>query len=135
MPVERISKGFRDLSLTFKRNPLNQDLISIKNETAISRSIRNLILTQKGERFFNPNLGSNISNLLFESMSPIITDQIRDEILSTVRTYEPRVELGDDGVVITPDYEGNSYNITIKYKVIGIVPEIQEISFVLRPTR
>lgn len=135
MPVERISKGFRDLSLTFKRNPLNQDLISIKNETAISRSIRNLILTQKGERFFNPNLGSNISNLLFESMSPIITDQIRDEILSTVRTYEPRVELRDDGVVITPDYEGNSYNITIKYKVIGIVPEIQEISFVLRPTR
>lgn len=136
MPVERTSKGFRDLSLSFKRNPLNKDLISIKNESAIARSVRNLILTQKGERFFNSNLGSNVSRLLFENITPFVADQIKSEILSTLKIYEPRVEIvSDNDVTVAPNYDNNEYNITIKYNIIGIVPGAQELSFVLKSTK
>ncbi len=65
MPLERISKGFKDLSMTFQVNPINYDLIALKNETAIARSVRNLVLTYPGERFFNENLGSKVSRSLF----------------------------------------------------------------------
>ena len=71
MPLERISKKFIDISMSFQNNPLNFDLISIKNETAIARSVRNLVLTANGERFFNQNLGSGISRALFENIDYI----------------------------------------------------------------
>ena len=80
MPVERISKGFKDISLSLKVNPLNSDLIAIKNETAIARSIRNLILTDNGEKFFNPNLGSGVSGLLFEPITQLTASSIRTEL-------------------------------------------------------
>jgi phage baseplate assembly protein W len=110
MPVERTSKGFKDVSLTFKRNPLNKDIVSltfkrnplnkdmlsVTNETAISRAVRNLILTKKGERFFDLEFGTNVSNLLFENIGPFAADSIRDEIISAIRNYEPRVEIVND---------------------------------------
>ena len=65
MPVERVSKTFKDISASFKVNPLNEDLIAVKNETAIARSVRNLIMTAQGERFFNPILGSQVSTLIY----------------------------------------------------------------------
>ena len=133
MPVERISQGFRDLSLTFKSNPLNQDLIILKNETAIARALRNLVMTFTGERFFNPELGSNVSRLLFENMSEVVSDLIRDEIRSTIITYEPRVNLDD--VIVNPNYDNNEYNITIRYTIIGIDALQQQLSFVLLATR
>ncbi len=68
MPVERLSRGFKDISFAFQTNPLNDDLITIKNETAIARSVRNLVFTLPGERFFNQNLGSKISRALFENI-------------------------------------------------------------------
>lgn len=133
MPIERVSKGFKDLSMSFQVNPLNYDLIALKNESAIARSVRNLVLTQPGERFFNENLGSAISASLFENMDDMSASVIRDEIRSTITNYEPRVQLID--VIVSPNYDNNEFNVTIQYKIIGIDALPQQLSFALSPTR
>jgi len=133
MPVERISKGFKDLSLSFKLNPINLDLIAIKNETAIARSIRNLVLTYPGERFFNPYLGSKVSRSLFENMDVGTASIIKEEIQLTIENYEPRVKLIK--VDCIPDYDNNNYNVTVTYNIIGIDLDPQQLSFALQPTR
>ncbi len=133
MPLERVSKGFKDLSMSFEVNPINLDLIAVKNETAIARSIRNLILTYPGERFFNPNLGSEIGKSLFENLSSYSASSIKEEIQITIENYEPRVELVK--VIVKPDYDNNTFNVTITYEIIGIEASPQELSFALEPTR
>lgn len=133
MPLERVSKGFKDLSMTFQVNPLNYDLIALKNESAIARSVRNLVLTQPGERFFNENLGSGISKSLFENLDEISASIIRDEIRNTINNYEPRVNLID--VIVSPNYDENEFNVTIQYKIVGIDVLPQQLSFALQPTR
>jgi len=133
MPVERISKGFKDLSLSFKINPINLDLIAIKNETAISRSIRNLVLTYPGERFFNPYLGSKVSRSLFENMDVGTASIIKEEIELTIENYEPRVKVIK--VEVIPDYDNNTYNVTVTYNIVGIDLDPQQLSFALQPTR
>ena len=133
MPIERVSKGFKDLSMSFQVNPLNYDLIALKNESAIARSVRNLVLTQPGERFFNERLGSAISASLFENMDDMSTSVIRDEIRSTITNYEPRVQLIN--VNVSPNYDNNEFNVTIQYKIIGIDVLPQQLSFALSPTR
>lgn len=133
MPIERVSKGFKDLSMSFQANPLNYDLIALKNESAIARSVRNLVLTQPGERFFNENLGSAISASLFENMDDMSASVIRDEIRSTIANYEPRVRLID--VIVSPNYDNNEFNVTIQYKIVGIDVLPQQLSFALSPTR
>ena len=90
MPVERISRGFKDISMSFQINPINSDTIAVKNEPAISRSIRNLVLTNPGERFFNPKLGSRISVILFDNADDISAAALREEIEETISVYEPR---------------------------------------------
>jgi phage baseplate assembly protein W len=133
MPAERISKSFKDISLSFQVNPLNYDLIAIKNETAIARSLRNLVLTQPGERFFNQNLGSRINQSLFEMLDEISASVIRDEIKNTIENYEPRVSLID--VEVTPNDENYEFNVTIKYYIVGADVLPQQLSFALQPTR
>lgn len=133
MPLERISKGFKDLSMTFQTNPLNNDLIALKNESAIARSIRNLVLTIPGERFFNQNLGSNINQSLFENIDEISASIIRDEIKNTIQNYEPRIDLVD--VEVNPNYDINEFNVTINYRIVGIDALGQQLSFALQPTR
>jgi phage baseplate assembly protein W len=133
MPIERVSKGFKDLSMSFQVNPLNYDLIALKNESAIARSVRNLVLTQPGERFFNERLGSSISASLFENMDDMSASVIRDEIRSTIASYEPRVQLIN--VIVSPNYDNNEFNVTIQYKIIGIDVLPQQLSFALSPTR
>ena len=133
MPVERISKGFKDLSMTFQVNPINYDLIALKNETAIARSIRNLVFTYPGEKFFNENLGSKVSRSLFENMDEISASIIKDEIENTIKNYEPRVNL--IGVVVAPNYDNNEFNVTITYSIVGIDALPQQLSFALQPTR
>jgi len=133
MPVERLSRGFKDISMSFKTNPLNNDLISIKNETAIARSVRNLILTSPGERFFNENLGSQVSKSLFENMDEITASVIKDEIENTINNYEPRVDL--ISVKVSPNYDYNEFNVTIEYYIVGIDVLPQQLTFALQPTR
>ncbi len=133
MPLERISKGFKDISMTFQVNPLNYDLIGLKNESAIARSVRNLVFTIPGERFFNENLGSKVSRSLFENMDEISSSVIQDEITNTINNYEPRVNLID--VDVSPNYDENEFNVTINYRIVGIDVLPQQLSFALHPTR
>jgi phage baseplate assembly protein W len=133
MPLERVSQGFRDISMTFQNNPLNSDLIVLKNETAIARSIRNIVFTLPGEKFFNENFGSEVSRSLFELVNEISASNIRDEIALSIVNYEPRVKL--ISVDVIPDYDNNSLNVTIIYNIIGIDVQAQQLEFVLQPTR
>ena len=133
MPVQRRRQGFLDLSASFQNNPLSNDLITLKNENAIARSVRNLILTTQGERPFQPVLGSNVNNLLFENMDKLTAAALKDEIRNTIENYEPRVEIEE--IIVDPNFENNEFNVTIQYYIVGIdVPE-QELSFVLESTR
>jgi phage baseplate assembly protein W len=133
MPLERVSQGFKDISMTFQINPLNSDLIAIKNETAIARSIKNIVFTLPGEKFFNQNFGSNVSKTLFENVDDISASIIVDEIKQSIRNYEPRVNLID--VRAYPDYDNNSFDVTIIYEIIGADVPAQQLQFVLQPTR
>jgi len=133
MPLERVSKAFKDISLSLQSNPLNFDLIAVKNETAISRSIRNLVYTVPGEKFFNQNIGCKISQSLFENIDQISASVIKDEITNTIENYEPRVDLID--VDVSPNYENNEFNVTIRYFIVGIDTLPQQLSFALLPTR
>ena len=133
MPVQRISKSFKDISMSFQVNPLTNDLIAIKNTTAIARSLRNLVLTTPGERFFNESLGSQVNNLLFENVDDITAMSVRSEIISVIENYEPRVKL----IRVSVNANIDSYNmdVLIVYEVVGIDIPPQELSFVLIPTR
>jgi hypothetical protein len=133
MPSERVSKSFKDLSMSFQISPLNYDIIAIKNETAIARSVRNLVLTLPGERFFNQNLGSNVTNSLFENINSISASVIKSEIENTIQNYEPRVNLMN--VNVSPDYDNNNFNVTIEYEIVGIDVLPQQLSFALQQTR
>ena len=133
MPVQRLSRGFKDLSASFQTNPLSNDLIALKNESAIARSVRNLVLTGQGERPFQPVLGTGLSRLLFENMDKLTASSIRSEIRTTIENYEPRVEINE--ILVEPDFEGNAFHVTLQYFIIGIdVPE-QDLTFALEPTR
>jgi len=133
MPLERVSQGFKDISMTFQSNPLSSDLIALRNENAIARSIRNIVFTLPGEKFFNENFGSNISRTLFENIDDISASTIADQIRQSIRNYEPRVEL--ISVDIYPDYDNNSFDAVIVYNVIGADVLPQQLEFVLQPTR
>ena len=118
MPLERISRGFKDISMSFQYNPLNNDLIALKNETAIARSVRNIVFTLPGEKFFDSNFGSRISSSLFENVDEISASIIRDEIRNSITNYEPRVELID--VQTTPDYDNASFDVLIQYRIMVV---------------
>ena len=133
MPVERVSRGFKDISMSFEVNPITDDIIGVKNDTAIARSIRNLVLTTPGERFFNEDLGSGVSEILFDNVDDISAAVIRDEIEQTINRFEPRVELED--VKVKGDPDNNEFNVTITYNIIGIDALPQQLNFALQPTR
>lgn len=133
MPLERVSQGFKDISMSFQTNPLNQDLIALKNETAIARSIRNIVFTLPGEKFFNPRFGSEVSAVLFENIDDISASIIKDQIENSIINYEKRVELIN--IKINPDFDNNTFNVTILYKIVGVDVPAQELQFVLQPTR
>ena len=132
MPQQRVSQSFKDISMSFETNPLNDDLIALKNSSAIARSIRNIVITQPGEKFFNPEFGSRVSESLFEIVDEVSTIAIRDEIRSSIINYEPRVNLLD--VLVNPNPDENEMNVTIKYEIVGIDIPPQQLDFVLLPT-
>ena len=133
MPVQRLSRGFKDLSASFQTNPLSNHLIALKNESAIARSVRNLVLTIQGERPFQPVLGTGVNNLLFDNMDKLTASAIRSELRTTIENYEPRVEINE--IIVEPDFERNAMDVTLQYFIIGMdVPE-QELTFALEPTR
>ena len=133
MPLERVSQGFKDISMTFQSNPLNEDLIALKNANAIARSVRNIVMTLPGEKFFNPSFGSRITESLFENIDNITATIIIDNIRESIENFEPRVDLLD--VQAFPNYDNNAFDVTIIYEIIGIEIPAQELQFVLQSSR
>ena len=133
MPLERVSPGFKDISMTFQANPLNSDLIGLKNENAIARSVRNIVFTLPGEKFFDEEFGSRISGSLFENIDDISASVIVDEITYSISRYEPRVRLLN--VEAFPDFDNNSFDVLIFYHIIGADVPPQELQFALQSTR
>ena len=133
MPVQRVSKPFKDISATFQTNPLNSDLIALKNENAISRSIRNLVLTVPGDKPFQPDLGSEVYESLFETLDQITASSVQQQIENTIIKYEPRVDLRD--VTVTANIPNNAFDVLIDYEIIGIEASRQQITFALELTR
>ena len=133
MPLERVSQGFKDISMTFQANPLNDDLIVLKNANAIARSVRNIVFTLPGEKFFNPSFGSRITESLFENIDDITATIIVDEIRESIQNYEPRVDLNN--VEAFPNYDNNSFDLVITYTIIGSEIPPQELQFVLQSNR
>ena len=133
MPLERVSPGFKDLSMTFQANPLNFDLIGLKNENAIARSVRNIVFTLPGEKFFDEEFGSRISASLFENIDDISATIIVDEITQSIERYEPSVDLIN--VEAFPNFDNNSFDVLIVYDIIGADVPAQELQFALQSTR
>ncbi len=133
MPLERVSPGFKDISMTFQANPLNMDLIALKDANAIARSVKNIVFTLPGERFFNEDFGSRISASLFENMDDITADEIVDEITESIENFEPRVKLIN--VEAFPDFDNNTFDVLIIYEILGADVPAQELQFALQSTR
>ena len=133
MPLERVEQGFKDISATFKIRPLNNDLLALKNSAAIARSLRNIVFTNRGEKFFNPDFGSDLKKSLFENLDEVTALTIKEEIEYTIVNYESRVDLLDLAVV--PDYDNNEYFVTIVYNIIGLDVTTQQLELVLLPSR
>lgn len=110
-PVEKTI--FADLDLAFNIHPVKKDLVLSTNTNAVKRTLKNLILTNHYERLFHPEIGSNVTKLLFEPMSPTVANYIETEIYNTIINYEPRVKL--ESIQVEGDDDYNGYNIIITY--------------------
>ncbi len=133
MPLQRTSLPFKDISLSFKRHPVTNDIIPLKNEDAIKRSVQNLVRIQLGEVFFNNLLGTRITGSLFELADGDYIDPIKTEIETTIGNFEPRVRLTDVKVESYPDR--NVLDIAIYYDIVGQNAPSQSVTFILEPTR
>ena len=133
MPAQRVSKRFKDLSMSFKYNPLSGDLIALKNENAIARAVRNIVLTTPGEKFFDPDFGSSVSEILFENVDDITAVSIQDEIRNCLNNYEPRVDLIN--VDVDPNFDENQFDVKITYRIVGIDIPPSQLEFALLPSR
>ena len=133
MPAQTFLQGFKDISLSFKKHPVTDDILVLNNEDAIKRSVQNLVRIQTGEVFFNHLLGSRISGSLFELASDDYVDPIQKEIETSIKNFEPRVTLTDVKFVSTPDE--NSIDVTIFYDIVGLNSPTQSVNFILEPTR
>ena len=133
MPAQRVSKSFKDISMSFKFNPLSGDLITLKNENAIARAVRNIVLTTPGEKFFDPDFGSSVGEILFENVDDITAISIQDEIKTCLGNYEPRVELID--VFVDPNFDANQFDVKITYRIVGVDIPPSQLEFALLPSR
>ena len=133
MPTQRVSKSFKDLSMSFKFNPFSGDLIALKNENAIARAVRNIVLTTPGEKLFDPDFGSSVGEILFENVDDITAVSIQDEIRNCLNNYEPRVDLVD--VNVDPNFDENQFDVKITYRIVGIDIPPSQLEFALLPSR
>jgi phage baseplate assembly protein W len=133
MAIKRISRSFKDISLSFEPHPITRDLPVLQNQTAIIRSIRNLVETIPNERFFNVNLGSNVRSSLFEFVDFGTASVIKDQIRNTISNYEPRVT--DVQVEVDSQPDSNSFEVTVIFDIIGQETPTQQFTFILEATR
>ena len=130
---QRVSRSFKDISLSFDPHPVTKDLPVLKNENAIRRSVRNLVQTIPGERFFNPLLGSSVYESLFDLYDFGVSTLIEEEIITTLENFEPRV--ANVQVQVDPRPDQNNFDVTIFFDIVGQELPPQEFSFILEATR
>ena len=137
MAITRISRAFKDISLSFKRHPVTNDIGVLKNADAIKRSVRNLVQTIPSERFFNSTLGSDVRDSLFENAPGFVdfgtASIIERQIQTTIENFEPRIDNLEINVNPRPD--SNEFEINVFFDIIGQTFPEQEFSFILKATR
>lgn len=131
--VQRISRAFKDISLSFDRHPVTNDILNIKNEDAIKKAVRNIVQTVPSERFFNPIFGSDVKTSLFEFVDFGTASQLEDQILVAIENYEPRIS--NIRVRVDPNADRNEFEIFISYNIVGQEVPPQQFSFILEATR
>ena len=124
---------FKDLSITFKKHPVNYDLVQVKDKAAIVQAITGLLLTRKGERPFQPELGCDVQDLLFEPLDFASAGTIKQEIRETINRYEPRISV--DEILCEPDFDNNGYNVELQYTITGRDDTPVAVEFILERTR
>lgn len=133
MAIQRISRSFKDISLSFVPHPVTKDLPILKNERAITRSIRNLVETIPTERFFNSLIGSNVRSSLFEFVDYGTASIVENQIKTTISNFEPRVN--NVKVEVDPQPDDNSFDVTVTFDIIGQEFPTQQFTFLLEATR
>jgi phage baseplate assembly protein W len=131
--ITRVSREFKDISLSFEPHPVTKDLPILKNERAIIRSVRNIVETIPTERFFNPDFGSEARSSLFENLDYAVLAIIEDQIKTSILEYEPRIE--NIQVLLEDNFDDNSLEITVIFNIIGQQVPTQEFTFILEATR
>lgn len=129
----RISRKFKDISLSFSRHPITNDLIALNNEDAIKKSVINLVRTRVGERFFNNLIGSSVEQSLFELQDPGSAIFLENEIETLLNNFEPRIRLNNISVKFPEDT--NDLLVRIEYDIVGQAFPSQNIEFLLLPSR
>ena len=126
-----ISKSFKDFSLTFEKNAVTNDILSLKNEAAIKESVKNIVLYNFYEKPFNPFFGGNIIGLLFENSTPTLELEVKNRISNSVEIYEPRVT----AVSVDVDFEEdrNQLDCRVNYLILGIRPKFDDVSVIFKP--
>ena len=127
------SRAFKDINLSFKRHPVTNDVVTIRDEDAIKRSVKNIIFTIVGEKPYSPNFGSKINDSLFELTTSLSQISISDQIISSLRNFEPRIDNIEASVSILAD--SHEMNCTIQYDIVGIPAPTQEVEVLLFPAR
>ena len=133
MAINRISRAFKDISLSFTPHPVTKDLTILKNENAIKKSVINLVQTIPSERFFNSVLGSEVRDSLFDFVDFGTASVIQDQILNTIENFEPRVD--DVSVEVEPRPDTNEFEVTVFFTIVGQETPVQEFTFILEATR
>ena len=133
MAINRISRAFKDISLSFEPHPVTKDLTILKNENAIKKSVRNLVQTIPTERFFNSILGSDVRDSLFDFVDFGTASAIQDQIEITIQNFEPRVE--NVVVEVEPRPDLNEFEVTVIFDIVGQELPTQEFTFILEATR
>jgi len=133
MAIKRISRSFKDISLSFEPHPVTKDLSILKNERAITRSIRNIVETIPNEKFFNSSFGSDVKSSLFDNIDFATIGVIENQIITSINNFEPRVE--NVKVDIDLDYDDNALEVLIVFDIIGQDIPTQEFTFILEATR
>jgi phage baseplate assembly protein W len=132
MPVA-VSRAFKDISLSFKRHPITNDIVLLRNEAAIKNAVINLVRTVNGERFFNFRIGTGLEGSLFELQIPEVKFNLENQITSLLVNFEPRIFLRSVSVRFPED--SNDLEVNVVYDIVGISVPTQDISFILQPTR
>ena len=131
----RSAKVYKDLNLNFTKHPVKRTLSPLTDVEAVKRSVRNLVMYNHYEKPFHPEIGSGVRDMLFENMTPFVSNTLRKLIEDTITNFEPRVRLARDGVSVNPNFDDNQYEVTIEFYIENSPSELVDMSFNLERIR